>query len=187
VTTLAKAVEKIRPPGCKLILEPWAFADSWERKPSGNVCVGLRILSEAENTTARAEAATLARQLHPEGGDEQTDCFNDALLRWLVATAVCDPNNVDSPAPVFGATDEELIRVAMTERGIRFVFDSLLKYQVETSPLYPEIGDDELGELSTLMLGGAADLLPPGARSTAKRHLLFALDALRLARPEAAQ
>ncbi|HEX2878836.1 MAG TPA: hypothetical protein VHO25_04800 [Polyangiaceae bacterium] len=182
MSTLSKiTAEAVKKPAHTVIVEPWAFADAWQKKPKAAICWGIKLLADADYTTARAEAAKLARQLHPEGGSDQLDAFNDALMRWAVVAAICDPNNREKPAPVIGLCEEDLIREAMTLRGIRFVFDSILKFEVETSPLYLEIDEEGVGELYSLIMSGAPERLSPAAASTARRHMRFALEALRKA------
>ena len=180
MTTLKKLTEQNRAPAHTLVLDPWVFADSWSSKPREAVCIGLRALAESDYTNARIESAKFCRQKHPEGGTDQLDCFNDALMRWLVSYAVCDPNNVQKPAKVFGLTDDELIGLALTARGVRFIFDAILKFNVESSPLYPEIDANGIQDLKTI-LDNAILTRTGSIASTARRHLQFALDGLRLA------
>src|ERR1043166_31170 len=89
------AIEKSAPktPGRTLVLQPSVFADEWKRKPKAPVCVGLRLMSEADRSRSRAEAERIADDHHPRGGANWVDCFNDALVRQAAALGICDPND----------------------------------------------------------------------------------------------
>jgi hypothetical protein len=69
------------------------------------------------------------------------------------------------------------VRDAITSRVALFIFEELLKYEVESSPLYPEATDEELVEL-----GAMCELLKlmQGERAkTARRFMRYAFDEIR--------
>ncbi len=129
-----------------LVLPPSIFASEWPGRPKEPVVVGLRLLPDAEEQTARAEAVKLALELHPEGDDAWVEAYNDALLRWIVARGICDPNDLTQPTQIFPMAEDQ-VRQALTSSGVRYVFDAIERLQLETSPAYAEASEDELWEL----------------------------------------
>jgi hypothetical protein len=166
-----------RKPARLLTLEPWVFADMWERKPTTPVCVGLRLMSEQNKSRARAEAEKIALGLHPRGGPNWTEAYNDALMRFLCAFSICDPNDVEKAHELLPMAEEE-VRVALTSLGTRFIFDAVDKFETEVSPLTPEATDEELTELVAAMNDGALDKAPTAKASAARRFMRYALEEL---------
>lgn len=126
------------------------FADEWPDKPKESVCVGLRLMSEADKTKARAEAERLADELHPRRGGNWVDAFNDALIRQVVALGVCDPNDVAKPTELLPYAEEQ-VRTALTSRGAQHIFAAFDRYETEVSPLEPEATAEDFSELSVLL------------------------------------
>jgi hypothetical protein len=131
-----------------MVLPRSAFADVWSGKPAGDVAIGLRVLSEADVQTARAEAAKLAVELHPEDGDDRIDAFNDALVRWAVARGTTDPNDVRRP---YFEAAEDTVRDALTSHGALAVYEALERLTIETSPLEPPASNDDLHSLADVL------------------------------------
>jgi len=176
MSAFSEVSSRVRLPGRTLVLEPWMFADDWERKPTEAFCVGLRLMSEQDKTKARGEAERLALDAHPHGGPNALDCFNDALLRQVVALGICDPNDVASPCSLLPMAEDQ-VREALTTRGARFIYDAIHRYEVEVSPLVQEATDDDLLELCDIIQSGEIE----SARSAplARRFLRYALEELR--------
>jgi hypothetical protein len=175
MTTFTKATAT-RPP--RVIVVPRAaFSDRWEGKPSGDVAVGLQLLSDGDYQTARAEATKLASELQDDEAG-WLEAFHDALLRWAVAKAATDPN--DARKPYFQAA-EDTVRDALTPLGVRRVYDELERLTIETSPLEPEANDGELLELAELLKHGAGVLTPlvRGQERSVRRLLRHCLEVLR--------
>lgn len=170
--------DTVRKPGRTLMLDPAVFADDWGDKPGEPVCVGLRLMSDGHKSQARAEAERFADEMHGQRDHNWLDAFNDALVRQVAALALCSPNNVKQASEVLPHA-EDAIRFAVTSDGARQIFEELLRYEVETSPLYPEATDEDLAELSNRLDDMSLDNLPGHARSAVRRYLRFALDALR--------
>lgn len=174
MTTFAKLKEQPHPPGRTLILEPWVFADDWEDKPRETVCVGLRLMSEADKSKARGEAEKLADELHRERNLNWLDAFNDCLIRQVAALGICSPNDVTKPFDLLTFAEEQ-VRIALTSRGAAFIFEAIQRYDIESSPLSPEITDEEIAELSGLLGSVCSDGFTPEQR----RMLGHALDIVR--------
>lgn len=172
-------------PGRTLVLEPWVFADSWEKKPREAVCVGLRLMSEAEKTTARAESGRVAIELHPEGGPNAVDAFNDLLLRHCVAFGICDPNDIMQPWHLMDLA-EEAVRIALTSRGARFIYEAIERYEIESSALSNEIEDVGMEELILALQEDALLTLPSNRSALARRLLQYVLEEIRTVSDRAA-
>jgi len=136
-----------------LLIPPTAFADKWHGKPNEGVCVGLRLISFADTLTARAEAAVAARKLHPNDADRdlQIEAYNDALMAWCVARGTCDPNDREKAPDIWGGMPEDVVPIALSPFGMRFVFDALDTMAREESPIAPEITDSELVEIYEML------------------------------------
>jgi hypothetical protein len=176
VATFAQIAKAVRAPARTLILEPWVFADEWDGKPKGNVCVGLRLLSEADKSKARGEAEKSADDLHPQRSVNWTDAFNDAVMRQVGALGICDPNDVTRPTGVLPYAEEQ-VRVALTSRGTRFLFESLERYEIESSPIGEEVDAATLRELSERIAIVSIATVKPSVRRLA-HHVLEELRAV---------
>lgn len=179
----AKAVPAPR----TLTLPPSVFASEWKMRPTEPVVVGLRLLPDAEEQTARAEALRIALELHPDtrdAGDAFVDAYNDALLRWIVARGICDPNDVTAPTQILPMAEDQ-VRHALTSSGVRYIFDAIERLQLETSPIYAEASFDEVAELLH-RLGADPDVgsLAGITRKRALRVLRYVLLELRAAGPD---
>jgi hypothetical protein len=166
-------------PSKTLELEPSAFAPTWEKAPRSKICIGLRGVSDGDESTARAEAEKLAREDYKhEDQDNYIDCFNDLLMRNIVARGICDPNDVTKPHPTF-KNAETRVRY-LTPASVRYLYEELERLQLETSPLHPEATDDEIAKLVDALFGGQAltKLPEPQARRVRKllRYVLEELD-----------
>jgi len=176
MTAFAAVEERARRPARTLILEPWVFADEWPGKPSEAVCVGLRLMSELDKTKARAEAERFAIEVHPNGGPNAVDCFNDTLLQQVAAFAICDPNDVKLPSSLFPLAESD-VRQALTSRGARYIYEAYHRYEVEVSPLSSEATDAELDELAELIETGDLDLAL--SEPLVRKFLKYALDEIK--------
>lgn len=179
MASLREAIAAVgKRPGRTIVLEPWVFADDWGGKPATAICVGLRLMSEADKGRARNEAEKIAFELHARGGPNWVDAFNDALVRFVVAFGICDPNDVERPSEILPLAEDQ-VRRALTARGARFIFDAVHRYEVETSALAPEADDADLDELGTRIEAGEIERLTGASRALARRFLRYALDEIR--------
>lgn len=166
----------MRKPPRTVVIPLSAFVDAWPNKPKSEVAVGLRILSEQDLQTARAMAARYAEDLlmSEDGGctDElsRVEAFNDALMRWAIACAVTDPNNAAVPFFVGG---DDVVRVALSSQGVRYLWDHLERVHLELSPVVAEASDEDLERLAgTLHRVGA---LPKVTQRRLRKLLGFCL------------
>ena len=115
------ALERRRPSG-SVVVPPEAFADAWEDKPSSDVCIGLRFVSDADLEDARIEALRRAAELVPNHGESDAAdevfvlSFHDAMIRWIIARATCDPNDATRPWEGWAtATEDKVFEYACHE------------------------------------------------------------------------
>ena len=172
----AQAKAKLRKPGTTLVLPLWVFKDEWESKPDAPVCVGLRLIGETEKMSARSQAVKTANELHPEGGSDWTDCFNDAIQLQIDALGICDPNDISLPAELLPYAEDQAPN-AFTSKGAAFIFQAIQRYEVATSPIGALATADDLQRLAAMM--GHVDLatLSP-AQSRAIPFLIEMLEPL---------
>jgi hypothetical protein len=170
--------QKKRPPGRTLLLEPGVFADVWPEKPRAAVCVGLRLMSQDDRTKARFDAEKIARDAHPQGGVNQIDAFNDALMRCCIASGLCDPNDVQQPSALFQHPQDDVFD-ALTSQGAKTVYQALERYEIESSALAHEPSDEEVDELVDHLISGALDRMLPSYGALCRRLLGYVLEQLR--------
>jgi hypothetical protein len=135
---------------------PEAFASDWLDRPSEPVKIGLRLVPDHDKQVARAEAAKYAAQMHPGDTENAIDCFNDALLRWLIARATCQPHDVREP---WFQMAEDTVRYALSTEGVKTLAHEIEVFELETSPLTKPATDDEVADLAALLERG-----PPWAQ-----------------------
>lgn len=173
-----EAIAKTLPreaPGC-VTLQPTVWVSDWEDKPRDTVVLGLRLLGARD----KANVLKQARE-HVANSAESDNAFEAlqlAKIRFLVAMAVCDPNDATKAPAVLPYPLEQVFQY-LTEGGVRYVFDAWHKLEIEKSPSWPEADGDELTELVELLGSGAIDDLEEADRSAVLRHLRFALELLR--------
>ena len=157
---LREAVPKRRAPGHTFVLPREAFADTYANKPEAPVAVGLQTLSERDMQAARGEAFRVAAKDATSDGriidqDEFIRAYNDALVRWAIATSMTDPNNVD--IPYFEAA-YDTVYAALTTEGALLVWDELIRLHASKGVGTRRATDAELVELGEKLVAGVGDL-----------------------------
>lgn len=170
------APEKLKP-STVIPLPPSAFKDDWQDKPTAVAIVGLRHVPSGTEETARAEAAKYAYMMHPTDADLWSIAYDDALMRWIVAKCTCAPDNAALP---FWPMAEDTVRECLTSDGVRLIWGAYERMLIETSPLDPELTDEEVGELVTLLENGTLGIMASSQGKRARRLLKFCLDSLKL-------
>jgi len=140
--------EGARRPPRVITLPPSAFATEWRERPTEPVELGLRYLPDGETETARTEAAKHAMRLHPDDLELANDCFNDALLRWIVSRCTCSAE--DAREPYFRAA-QDTVWFALSEDGVKLIAHEYEVFKIETSPLHPPATDEEILDLAALL------------------------------------
>ncbi len=158
-------------------LEPADFADQWLGRPRTAVVVGLRRLSSDDEGLAEKFANDRATEEYPDDEDERAHLFNKTLKAWIVARAICDPNDARRPHPTFPCA-EDLVPVALPSATITRLFDAIERFYVETSSLQEPLSDEDLAVLGNLLSLGELSRLPTEKQARARRLLSFVLDEL---------
>lgn len=161
-------------PAGVVVLAPSAWVATYKKRPGGEVALGLRLPSEAELTTAHAQASEEAGQ-RGRTGEARSWRFNEALLCWTLAAALCDPN--DAAKPYFERADEE-VREAFHDETLRHLWHELERLRLETSPVRKEATDQELLDLATMLSDGAVARLSATDGARVRRLLRFVLEEL---------
>lgn len=159
-----------------VVLNTDAYCSEWTNKQE--VALGLRKIADGDIQTARAEAAKYALMMHDDR-EGQIDCFNDALMRWLIVRGTCDSNDVTLNAPLFEGFEEN-VKLSLTSNSIRYVWDAIERYHLETSPIFSEATDHDCVVLADLLVNlGAMRGLGPIAQKRVRKLLGFCLSELK--------
>jgi hypothetical protein len=173
-------IDQAIPPQAILTLSPAVFADV-ENKPQANTVVGLRLLSADEKRRAlklAEERVTEIRGQRELTADEEHEIRIDAQMRYCVAAGMCDPNDITKGSPLFNMV-ELAVFAKLSDSGARYIFDALLKIEVEKSVAFTEAGPDEVIELVDRIGDGQLTRITGEGAASVLRHLAFALDILR--------
>lgn len=163
--------EAVKPPAFALVPAS-AFDSRWEERPTSTVAIGLRLIPIDDVKTARATAAKAANDAHPNVDPDDpvnwplwVECYNDALMLWVVARGICDPADATSSWKPFEPAPEDMARDYLTPGGVRYLYDEWERMRIATDPTSPEITDDEIEGLPDLL----AEKLPLAGRIRAAR------------------
>lgn len=163
-----------RVPSRIIDLTPDMFADDWPDKIPKTVKAGLRLLSEGDIHSARAQAADRAVQMH-EGAEDRIAAYNDTLMAWAVASALCASTDTRTP---FLDSPFENVFLAFTSEGIRRIWEELEVTHLMHSPLLDEI--DAVGIAALVGELQSERLANLGAKEARVRRLLsYVLEELR--------
>lgn len=173
----------VKPPAFAVV-PAHAFKATWSERPTSEVAVGLRLLATDDLQAARGTAAKTANEAHPGIDTDDpvnwplwVECFNDALMVWIVAHGICDPNDASKPWEPFKAAPEDMARAYLTTGGVKFLFDRWEKMRIDTDPTSPEIDDTELEALPDV-LDDKLRHCGPARAARIRRMLAFVLDEL---------
>lgn len=177
-------VERLPAPPSFVTVPASVFSHEWEARPRDEQAVGLRLVSQADIDTARAQARERAMASVPDvsdySHDQQTwiDAYNDALMAHIVAMAMCDPNDVEKTWAPIKAAPEDIVRTYMTPGGIKLVYDAWERMRIGLDPVHDEADDDDIAQLPALF-AEHADKLSTVRAARVRRLLAFVLDELR--------
>ncbi len=167
----------VKPAGI-FIATPADFSATWEKRPKGNVAIGLRPLSPADAIEARRMAAEQAWQEHdkPEDGDLRLEAYNDALMRLVIARGTCDPNDARKRLAFWQGVEDSVVFVVLTREGARRLFDALEATLLAASPSQPEASD---GDILALPLLFSKALLSATEAARLRRLLGYVVESLK--------
>jgi hypothetical protein len=146
-----------------IVVPAAAFADDWPLKPTEEVAIGLRRLSQNDEDTARREAEREAVGFyqefegHSRRPDMQTveDVQADALMCNAVGRLCTDPNDV-SRFYFRGQGDQT--RDALTPQGARRIFDEYRIFTLGSGVGKPRATDEEIQKLALALAEGAVTI-----------------------------
>lgn len=161
-----------------------AWASQYQDRPAGDVQIGLRRYAEGEAVRARAAASQIAWKLHPERGDSDArdEAYNGLVMAKLVAWSCCDPRDVSISyfGTATGIGAEDVLPLALSPKGIEWLFGELDALLTEEGPTAPEADDDDLAWLSGALAEGKAwGRLPANETRAVRRLLARAIYAMR--------
>ena len=171
-----------------VVLSPAAFADDWHLKPTDDVSIGIRLISDADMRTSRAHAAKSAATLYVHDGicndpASFNDEFNDALMRMAVSFAAVDPNDVKTP--YFHAA-QDTVKFALTSEGVRRLYDELVMLHVGSGVSFAPADDDEVHRLArALVAPHGIRRLPLSDAIEVRKMLAYCLERILAADPSA--
>lgn len=150
-------VEQQRPPS-HVNVPPTAWASAWADRPLEEVCIGLRLVPDADLEDARIEAYRRAKGLVPdhEKSAEATEVFiatfQDALVRWVIARGTCDPNDVYRPWETWADAAEDIaVEQALTDHGAQLIYDAWERMRLEANIGLAAASDADLALLPELL------------------------------------
>lgn len=153
-----------------LVLTPDMFIDTCENRPNEEVAIGLRKIADGDVQIARAEAAKYAIEMHNDR-EGQIEAFNDCLMRWMIISGTCDPNDIAHSTSLFEGSEEN-VKMMLTPQTIRFLWDHIDAFQVESSPLVPAIDDEDIDRVaSRLLMGPLPEAMPQADQIRIRKFL----------------
>ena len=160
-------------PQCVVEIPVASWSTTWVNRPSEPVKVGLRLISEADASSARAEAAKKALRYHPSEDDEdgRVEAYNGALMVAALGCAICDPDDVNASFLEWTSPTAQLA-VSMTPTGIDLLYGHLDMFTMAESPSLPEATDEDVAEMATALLDGSAWKGMTGANAHRVKRLL---------------
>jgi hypothetical protein len=166
LTTFSQAVPVSRAPQAVLTLPPAAFNPRWRSAPSAPVRIGVTLISPTDTERAKSHGAREALRMFPGDGHEQAriSAFQDMLVCWLVARGTCDPDDASQPFDLWREAPEDIVPDALSNEGVKAVWDAIDKVAAETSPVQDEIDDAGIDELVTIATEALALMSPVRAR-----------------------
>ena len=153
MTTFAQN-EKATPrrPEAFILLPPTAFSDEWKDRPTSAVAVGLRRLSEQDEKVSKEQGRKIVFRDHVREGkivdqEQAWESYNQELIRYMMARAMCDVNDVSKPFFEFA---EDVIHVALTSEGLGLVWDRWWMLKI-SGPAAPQADDDSIRRLARIL------------------------------------
>ncbi|HSY22312.1 MAG TPA: hypothetical protein VK841_09370 [Polyangiaceae bacterium] len=170
----------------RVVLPVTAFADTRPDKPDASVAIGLRLISDDDVTYANAASDALAHKLYrcAQNEDELTSeegfdqARNDALMRFCVARAACDVNDVTKDYFPFG---EDQVRASLTSEAVSKIWDELVILHALNGLRLAPANDAQIERFARILLDTRATsaLSAPNAHELRKlvAHCLAMLEA----------
>lgn len=158
-------------------LEPNGWNDTYVDRPVEAVAIGIHSLSVDDITKARNEAAKWVVD-NCDGLDTAEKIANIKIRMqcWAIASAACDPNNINRP--YFRGGDDEVARVLRPE-GMRIIYDAIEHLHITESVISPSADDEDVANLVAILSDPTTlNRLSELVQRRIRRVLRHALDAL---------
>jgi hypothetical protein len=168
--------QETKKPDRIVVIPPSLFAASYRSRPTAEVAIGLRVISERDVQVGRAAASKHMVLFYgtPEGKirdpEQAYGCWNDTWLAYAIGRAACDPNDSDKPYFMFG--EEEAAR-ALSSEGLRRLWDEYCLIAKGTGER-AQILDEELLPLAKSLVNVGA--LEPVQQTEVRKHLAWILE-----------
>lgn len=164
-------------PAHVVVLNPTDFADDWHKRPAADVAVGLRRLSDRDRQAAESEATKYVRSVYVKDGqvtdqDVAITEWNNLFMRWMMASAMCDPNDV--MRPYFDAP-HDVIGHALTPESILKLWTEYHRFVRRTDATATKATDEDVARLSRLLKAGKLSSIRPDVQAEARRLLAWCL------------
>lgn len=137
-----------------VVLPPSAFAPDWKGRPTEPARIGLRLVSEAVNDQARADATASADrhfQMPLVDVEAYVAHWNGVAMRGVLAQAMCQEHDVSESW--FRSMAADAIGVALVERGIQRLWQGYEELRDRLSPLLVPASGDDLAALGAILAG----------------------------------
>ena len=150
MSTLKQLTLSVRRPPEIRVFSPKIFASSYEKRPTDDIAVGIKLLSDFDISCAKGNASKTAWAMVPNHNsiDERVDAYNDALMRRIVCACTTDPNDLSKPWFKQGILEVE---IALTSDGVKAIFDAYEAACMAMSPVYRELSEEELPDFVELL------------------------------------
>jgi hypothetical protein len=153
----AAHLEKNHKPPRTVKMAPELFKETWLRRPTEEVEIGLRGADVEELQRAHAEATRKADVDHSgklSHDDPMWHVSYDGYLQALViGTVITDPDDVRQPFWAFQG-DPGYVMGCLKPKGIERLYDELEFLVVTTSPGRAEASDEEIAQFGAAMVSG---------------------------------
>lgn len=157
-------------------MPPSAFADTFGKKPTVVVEIGVRLLADGDLDKARAAAARSAELNHPTNDDVRVEAYNEALMQWVVARGTCQPLDVRA---AYWDTPQDTVPIALTDDGLKLLFHEITNLKIEMSPLQGEATAAEIETLRRLLaIPEVVTILLERGDPRLRRHVSWILEEL---------
>src|SRR5690606_2820165 len=80
---------------------------------------------------------------------DQDAFYNKALMAWVVARVICDPNDASKGHPTFRAA-EDTVPLALTGEAISAIYDTWEILHAEVSPIIVGATNEEIASLFSI-------------------------------------
>jgi hypothetical protein len=172
------AAQETKKPDRIVVIPPSLFAATYRNRPTAEVAIGLRVISERDVQIGRAAASKHMVTLYGTDTGKIRDpeqaygCWNDTWLAYAIGKAACDPNDADKP--YFTFAEEEVAR-ALSSEGLRRLWDEYCLINRGTGER-AQIADEELLPLAKSLVN--VGFLEPVQQAEIRKHLAWVLEIL---------